>query len=473
MKYIFIAVLATFWCTSTAQSNIRKEINYIVSSRGETDSIIVEVGHNPRLYTLHRKNNTEFHQYATLLKEEDFNLYSRLFEIGIDEQTYYIKSLRPLDEEEEDKYRHLKPYAAFEVAAVAVNDDAEKLFDSALVLFNGENYKATIAIINKAIAINTQKPDYHNLKALCLGNMGRYQQSTDEAMYALEMDPANPELFEIIATNYYFLKDNENATKNFEKAIEYDLSPYITRIYHNYVRHLIEVPDPQRAVEVYKLCLYRTEDVTANTSGGENLPDDLNFYGGQAYQQLGDWKNAIRIYNRLIVINPDFSGYYAQRGWLNQQRSDWSAAISDYEMAIELDTAQSVLLTNLAEIYHKLKEYKKADAAYLKYLTLNPDDTVQSGNYAYLLLDAERYKDAQAIFERLLKADDTSIDVHVGLILSCHLLGENKKKDIFIKRAQLKFAEIPITTATLDILIKTGKYYYSDKVITVWKGATK
>ncbi|UKJ08592.1 tetratricopeptide repeat protein [Solitalea lacus] len=473
MKHLLTALLTLMSLVSLGQNKIQKEINYVRSFRKETNKIIVELGNSPRLCFLQMKNNPNFAKYAALIKpygQKDYFKSRKLFEIGIEEKTNNIKFLRVLGKIEEEKYKQLQPEFDIAVARATATGEDEKFYDEALKLFNKGKYDAAIDTINKAIVINTLHPDFHELKALCLGNLKRYQQSTDEATFALEMDRSKPELFEIIANNFYLLNDNENAIKNYDKAIEYERENN-PRIYHNYIKCLIDVPNPQRAIEVYKLYLYRINELTAPVGYEDNFPSDLEFYAGQAYQQVGDLNTALKIYNRLIVILPNVYGYYAQRGRLYQQKKDWLEAIRDFEVAMKLDTTETILLTNMAQVYQELHDYKKAEGAYLKYINHNPDDAIQISNYGYLLLDAERYKEAQKTFEQSFKIDPQSIDTHVGLILSAYLLGDTKKKKEYIENAKLQFPEIPINTSTLNSLIKTGNYYYSEKIISAWEEA--
>ncbi|AFD05249.1 tetratricopeptide repeat protein [Solitalea canadensis] len=473
MKSFFTVAFVLISVLALGQTTIQIEINYVRSFRKEKDSMIVELGNTPKLCRLPIKNNPNFVKYAALLKpyeQKDYFITRKLFEIGVEKGSNMIKSIRPLIKSEVEEYQYLQPEPALAVAAVSANQEPEKLYDEAMELFNKGSYEEATATINKAIIIHTQNPDYHELKALCLGNLKQYNQSTDEAMYALEMDKANAGLYEIIANNYYFLQDYENACKNYEKAIEYE-SENIPRIYHNYIRCLIEIPDPYRAIAIYKIYEYRTKGLTAYIGDEENFDDDLIFYTGQAYQQLKNWKKALAIYNRFIVMYPDFYGYYAQRGRLYQQKGDWLEALRDFDAALKLDSSQTILQLNIAQVYQELKDYRRTADAYEKYLSKYPDDAVQLGNYGYCLLDAERYKDAQKLFDQSMILDTKSIDTHIGRILAAHLLGDTEKKNEYIGEAKRQFPEIAINTATLNTLIKTGNYYYSDKIITIWEDA--
>src|ERR1044072_7920118 len=187
MKYLLAIALALLaYIAGSAQNKLRKEINYIKSTHKGTNEIIVETGKNPNLYFLQKKNNPLYAKHALLIKQQvnsDFLNNRKLFEIGFEENTKRIKTLRVLNKTEEEKYKHLQPVPAIAVAAAEANDSAARFYDSALTLFNERKFDEGINIVNKAIIINTQNPDYHQYKALCLGNLKQYQQSTDEATY--------------------------------------------------------------------------------------------------------------------------------------------------------------------------------------------------------------------------------------------------------------------------------------------------
>lgn len=473
MRNILTLLLVLASCMASGQGTVQKEINYVRSFRQNADTTIVELGNTPKLCFL-LKSAADYSKYATLIKkyeQRDNYTNRKLFEIGVDKSTGQIKSIRSLNQNEEEQYKHLLPDLGLAAAAVAVDEDeATSYYNQALDLFNEKKYEESIRIINKSIAINTNNIDYHKLKAYCLGHLKRYRESNDEVSFSLEMDLSDAELYEIMANNYYFMGDYANACKSYEKSIEYEQNNE-TRIYHNYVRCLIEMPNPQRAVGVYKLYQYRIEGLTPYEDETGSFGDDLIFYTGQAYQQLGDFEKARTIYSRLIVMDPDFYGYYAQRGRLYQQKGDWIDAIRDFESALQIDSTQTILLTNLAQVYTELQDFRKAEDAYKKYLVQNPNDAVQMSNYGYLLLDEQRTKDAQQMFNKSFEIDNKSIDTHIGRILAAHLLGERKKKKEFIELAKRQFPEISINTTTLNALIKTGNYYYSDKVIHIWEDA--
>jgi|GEM_PF-4987547 len=468
MRLVILMFLAFASFTVVAQEKIQKEINYIRSFRKEPGRIVVELGVKPRLCFVPTKSNPNYAKFSALL--QTYQKKENLYEIGIEEQTGHIKSLRILNKSETAENQSIKPFFPAAVAAVSASQLPEKYYDEAIELYKNEQYQEAMATVTKSIEINTQNPEYHQLKALCLASLEQYKDSTDEAEYALEMDRANPELYELIANNYYFLRDNENAIKNYEKASEYDIN-IIVRIYHNYIKCLIDIPSPQRAIEVYKLYKYRLDSPNNYGDDSGNLADDLEFYAGQAYQQIADFRTAAEIYDRLIVVHPNVYGYRAQRGRLYQEKGELPAAIRDFEIALKLDENENILLTNLATIYQELHDYKKAEAAYNEYLIKNPDDAVQTSNYGYLLLDEGHYKEAQAKFEASFKTDDKSIDTHIGRILSAYLLGDSRKKNIFITAAKSQFPEIEINAATLNALIITGNYYYSEKIIEIWKEA--
>ncbi|MDQ6531047.1 tetratricopeptide repeat protein [Flavobacterium sp. LHD-85] len=465
MRLLFFIFFVFTSLSGSGQGKIQNEINYIRSLRKESTRLVVELGVKPKLCFIALKNNPNYAKFSALLQPYDKK--ENLYELGIEENTGNVKTLRVLSKLESAEYEYIKPYFGVAIAAVSESDMPEKFYDIALELYNKQQYDEAIVTINKSIEINTQNPEYHQLKALCLAKLEQYKESTNETKYALELDNANPELYELIANNYYFLRDNENSIQYFEKAIQYNREN-ITRIYHNYIKCLIDIPSPQRAIEVYKLYKYRLDgpDYYGDNSG--DFADDLEFYAGQAYQQIEDWNTALEIYDRLIVMSPNVYGYRAQRGRLYQQKKEFPAAIKDFEIALKLDPNENILWTNLAEIYMELHDYQKAESAYNQYLDKNSNDAQQMSNYGYLLLDEAKYKEAQIRFETSFKLDEKSIDTCIGRILAAHLLGEVKRKNRLIAEAKLQFPETQINKETLTALIKTGNYYYSEKIITIW-----
>jgi tetratricopeptide (TPR) repeat protein len=213
MKHLLLVLLTLISFTSSGQNKVQKEINYIRSFRKESDKVIVELGNNPKLCFLRMKNNPNFAKYAALIKQH------KLFELGIEEKTSNIKSFRVLNKMEENEYKYLNPDHSVSIVAVATSEELETFYSEALAFYESKQYEDAIAAINKAIVLNTQNAEYHELKAYCLAHLKQYKASTDEVKFTLELDPANAELYEIIANNFYYLEDNENAVKNYEKAM--------------------------------------------------------------------------------------------------------------------------------------------------------------------------------------------------------------------------------------------------------------
>lgn len=327
-------LMLTGFTELSAQGKLKKEINYFRSIRDKYNVLLVELGNNPRVCTLSLKSSG-FAKMGPILHAERNNWRRRgqqLFEIHT--KNNQLIAIRKLTNAEANAHPDLEPPLNFAVAAVAVDDQADKLFDKATALYEQQQYEAALDTVNKAIASNSGHPDYHRLRANCLGYLKQYQQAIDAARTALEMDSGNELLYGIIGTSYYYLREFDKAMKYYELALKCDQSNSALQ-YHNYLRCLIEIPDHKRAIEVYAVYRNRLDEGRA---GGtfDSLAADTHFYAGIAYQYASRYNEALEIFDELILSAPDNYAFYAQRARLHHAIGNCKKSVADYKEAIRL-----------------------------------------------------------------------------------------------------------------------------------------
>ncbi|NML24105.1 tetratricopeptide repeat protein [Pseudoflavitalea sp. G-6-1-2] len=318
----------------SAQDKPKKEINYFRSIREKNNRLLLEVGNNPRVCTLSIKA-PGFAKMGPVLKAErnSWNrLYQRLYEIQT--KNNQLIAIRKLTKAEANAHPDLEPPHNYAVAAVAVDNRAAMLFDKATTLYEQQQYEAALDTVNSAIASNPGHPDYHLLRANCLGYLKQYQLAIDAAKTALEMDSGNELLYGIIGTSYYYLKEFDKAVKYYELALKCDRSNSVLQ-YHNYLRCLIEIPNYKRAIEVYAVYRNRMELGMAGDIF-DTLAQPAHFYAGIAYQYASRYNEALEIFDELIRENPENYELYAQRARLHHAMGNCKKSIADYKEAIRL-----------------------------------------------------------------------------------------------------------------------------------------
>ena len=78
---------------------------------------------------------------------------------------------------------------------------------------------------------------------------------------------------------------------------------------------------------------------------------------GVAYRNLGDFRQAIRDYDRATELEPTFATAYSNRGVAYRTLGDLRQAIRDFDRAIELEPEEAVAYYNRGLIYGKLQDY--------------------------------------------------------------------------------------------------------------------
>ncbi len=104
-------------------------------------------------------------------------------------------------------------------------------------------------------------------------------------------------------------------------------------------------------------------------------PRDAEAYynRGVAYDNLGQYKNAIKDYNQAISLNPDFAEAYSNRGTINNTTGKYQRAIEDFSEAIRLNPDDAEAFLGRGFAYDKLGHYQHAIGNYSQAIGIKPD----------------------------------------------------------------------------------------------------
>ena len=76
----------------------------------------------------------------------------------------------------------------------------------------------------------------------------------------------------------------------------------------------------------------------------------------------GNKEEALRLLDRAVEVQPDYSYRYASRGWMKQATGDLHGAIEDCKKAVELDPEDAVTWNNLGLLEERLGYQEQAQA---------------------------------------------------------------------------------------------------------------
>ena len=98
----------------------------------------------------------------------------------------------------------------------------------------------------------------------------------------------------------------------------------------------------------------------------------VRYYSAVDAEERGEFKNAIKIYDEVIRLTPDFADAYINRGDVRRKLGDLEGAIKDYGTAIRLGDDYAYVYFNRGYVKATLGDKKAAIKDYDKAIRLDP-----------------------------------------------------------------------------------------------------
>ncbi len=127
------------------------------------------------------------------------------------------------------------------------------------------------------------------------------------------------------------------------------------------------------------------------------------FAQANQYQDLNDYDNAIKSYNKAIKLQTDVPYFYNNRGIAYGKLKKYGKALSDYNKTIELNPNYENAYNNRGIVYDKLKKYEEAIADYNKAIKLNPDYEIVYYNRGNVYVKLGRYEEALSNYNKVIE----------------------------------------------------------------------
>lgn len=131
-----------------------------------------------------------------------------------------------------------------------------------------------------------------------------------------------------------------------------------------------------------------------------NNAETYYYNRGVAYDNLGQYKPAIKDYNKAIFLKPDYAEAFYNRGTINNTIGQYQRAIEDFNEAIRFNPQDAEAYLGRGFACDRLGQYQRAIENYSKAIGLIPDyaqaynnrgaDFFSLGNNAQGCFDAKR-----------------------------------------------------------------------------------
>jgi Flp pilus assembly protein TadD len=134
------------------------------------------------------------------------------------------------------------------------------------------------------------------------------------------------------------------------------------------------------------------------TDGGREFAQQLT--QGRTLEKTGKYREARKVYEKLIVAHPDGYEPYHRLGVVADRQKRYREAQALYAQAIRREPGNADLFNDLGYSFFLQGKLEKAEVAMLKAVSLSPSDARYRNNLGMVLAHMERYEEALAEFRR-------------------------------------------------------------------------
>lgn len=159
---------------------------------------------------------------------------------------------------------------------------------------------------------------------------------------------------------------------------------------------------PQEALDLCHRCLEQIE--THFAKGRHALFRSVLMHNlAQVYSSTGELEEALRWYDALLDLDPNYSEYRNERGGVLLRLGRLDAALADFRRAVELSSPYAEVWTNLGQCLRLRGEHREAVAAYTRALELAPEQVLALVGRAQSLRALEEIERAVTDYTRALE----------------------------------------------------------------------
>ena len=272
---------------------------------------------------------------------------------------------------------------------------AQDYYQRAVEAFREARVEETIALLEKLPAGEANRPAPHNLKAVALARLGRYEEAMAANQLAQQLDPGNAHYAYNGGLILLNKKDFSQAEQAFRRAI--NRFPRTAVLQQGLGETLIKLERYQDAEQTLRDAV-RIEPGSGPAHAvlaelfyllgdGENLgatakkavdlaPDHYlgHYYYGKWLLEYEDRlpESAVHL-GKSVKLNPRFVEGWRDWGQLLARREEWAEAAQAYERAVAIDTHGGRLFYLLSVAYRRLGQDRKADDALARYRKLSEE----------------------------------------------------------------------------------------------------
>ena len=336
-----------------------------------------------------------------------------------------------------------------------------KLLEVELFIFE-EHYDTAEKLLNELEAIEPSNQEIHIQRAAILSKNDKHKEAISCLQTALEYTDDVADVASLLAMEYLYLDNFNQARINFEKCLEVDYEDY-SSLYN--IIYCFDMDEKHKEAAEYL-----------------NKYIDGNPYCEVAWHQLGrqyvvlkEYEKALTAFDYAVTIDESFIGGYLEKAKTLEVLNRNEEAIENYTISLELDDPTAFVYLRIGDCYRSLNNLKKSAKFYKKAVNEDPlldkawmsltdvyfllEDYTKSLYYMKKVLSIDEFnpvywrkygeinvklsffEESIVAFKRCLSLDDKSIEIWLALSDVQYFLGDYNESLSTLVKAKKYFHE--------------------------------
>jgi tetratricopeptide (TPR) repeat protein len=272
-------------------------------------------------------------------------------------------------------------------------NDADAYWNRGNLEMLTKDYGPALGDLTKAVMLDSTKSDYFYSLANVNFLTGHTHEAKDAFIISIRLNPKNTDAILKLAELYFYVKKYDDALTLIEQAIK--VNPYLGHEY--FLKGMIYLEKHDTAITISSLQTCVEQDPNNFDAYIElgllfshrGNPIALSYYEdavnlqpqnpepyydkGMFYQFSGDYNDAIKTYQELLLVDSTYKKAYYNLGVIyNINKADYAASFTYFNKAIKCDSTYYMAYYGRANCYEMLNEKENALADYAHAYRINP-----------------------------------------------------------------------------------------------------
>ncbi len=275
------------------------------------------------------------------------------------------------------------------------DSSALKLLKIEILLFENKIEQAD-SMLNALYELEASNPDVYIHKASVLSKQDRHEEAANLLKSAAEMLEDDDEIPSLIAMEYMFMEDYEQAKYYFMQCLENDEED--SAALYNIIFCFDFLEQPKQAIEFLNAFL------------DKHPYSEIAWHQvGLQYMQLKDYERALTSFDFAVISDDEFVGAHMEKAKVLEKLERYEEAIFSYETTLELEDPTAFAYLRIGKCYEKSNNPIYALEYYNKALQEDPllDKTWMAITDFYF--DRKQYRQALYYVEKAIAIDEENV----------------------------------------------------------------